>query len=390
MTATLANPTRAANRGRSTPQIHFLLVGHTTSLMLNPLRPNGLVFEPPGEPRLSLRPVNQSDDAFAYRDGLECKISLSIPSTSKQAAFVKALQNGRFKPYGADPPQLPHLVLGEERISRDGTLREGCNLPFALVPPDLQAMCGEVFRILSSKVSRFISLLRWTQNFDSPHGKFMDAFLYWSDDLKKPYIPFPVKPNSVTLPGMTGIQWTDAHQELTQELFSNPDAEEPLAHELLREAIALSADSQRSGLLTAVTALETGIKSHLAKLAPDTEWLLKETQSPPIFRILRDYLPELYKRVGKDVSFWPQLKPTIKRVQKLIEHRNIVAHTGFLPIEQHEFDAHIALVSDILYVLDVLEGFEWARTRVSPSVRKALGWPDPIERRMSFSIIPVE
>jgi hypothetical protein len=166
-------------------------------------------------------------------------------------------------------------------------------------------------------------------------------------------------------------------------------AEEPLAHELLREAAVALAGSPRSALLLTATALETGVKAHAAKLVPHAGWLLSEMPSPPIYKMWKDYLPNIHASTG--LVDWAKLKSLSKAAQKLAQYRNALTHAGKMPEE-----ALAALpdlmnsVSDMLYVLDVLEGHQWAKECVGHKTRTLLGWPNPRRKRYLVQVLAIE
>jgi hypothetical protein len=81
-----------------------------------------------------------------------------------------------------------------------------------------------------------------------------------------------------------GISWQDEYEQEFGALWRQDKVEEPLAHELLREAKAALGGSPRGALLMAATALETGVKTHLSRLVPDASWLLSEMPSPRYIR----------------------------------------------------------------------------------------------------------
>lgn len=80
------------------------------------------------------------------------------------------------------------------------------------------------------------------------------------------------------------------------------------------------------------------------------------------------------------------VKPFIKKVQKLIELRNKVAHTGKIPEDAAPIHDNLELVSDLLYLLDVLAGHDWAKSLASHELRKALDWPNPTHGRITVVI----
>ncbi len=125
---------------------------------------------------------------------------------------------------------------------------------------------------------------------------------------------------------------------------------------------------------------------HVSHIAPDTAWLMEEMPSPPIFKVLRDYIPLIHSARGKEIIYWDKVKPFIKKAQKLIELRNKVAHTGKIPENAGPIQNNLELVSDLLYLLDVLNGHEWAKTLVGSELRQSLDWPSPKEGRYTITI----
>jgi hypothetical protein len=69
--------------------------------------------------------------------------------------------------------------------------------------------------------------------------------------------------------------------------------QEPVAHQLLREALELRTSNPRSALAIGIAAVEIGVKDLIASLIPNARWLVMEAPSPPVWRILREYLPML-------------------------------------------------------------------------------------------------
>ncbi len=80
------------------------------------------------------------------------------------------------------------------------------------------------------------------------------------------------------------------------------------------------------------------------------------------------------------------MKPFIKKAQELTEVRNKVAHTGKIPENAGPIYYNLVLVSDLLYLLDVLSGHEWAKSLVSYELRKALDWPYPTYDRITVTM----
>ena len=68
---------------------------------------------------------------------------------------------------------------------------------------------------------------------------------------------------------------------------------EPVARQLFREAWALKDFESFKRTRHSMAAAELGVKDWIAALVPNAQWLAKEIPSPPLFKILRDYVPTL-------------------------------------------------------------------------------------------------
>jgi hypothetical protein len=135
--------------------------------------------------------------------------------------------------------------------------------------------------------------------------------------------------------------------------------EEPIGHELLREAWNLKSLSPRSALTLGIVALEVGVKAFVAKLVPNTEWLCFEMPSPPVVKILEEYLPKLPVRltIGNTV-FVPE--KILKNLKKAVFERNVASHKG-APVANVERLADILIdIQMTLYLLDYYAGHSWA------------------------------
>ncbi len=370
--------------------IEFVLVTYTRGIFFNTERPKGIKFIPSTEPGLCfvLKPSDPEDDACGLRKGLECKLYSTYPATKEQSEFVVSYNNQRIMLRVDDDISLPYKPKEEILINEDGQCKDGFFPRRYLCPSDIRQLIENVEAKLSTKTSQFLKLLRWRQGVYAPGEIIEHRSLYWKvgegNYLLAPLNGGPL--HRIQSSGMYGIQWDDSDVIDLQELLLKNDISEPLGHTLVREAAALVSESPRSAILIMSAALETAVKMHISSIAPDTEWLMEEIPSPPIFKILRDYIPLIHLRRGNELIFWVYVKPFIKKVQKLIELRNKVAHTGKIPEDSAPIHENLELVSDVLYLLDFLDGHNWAKSHVSHGFCKALGWPNPKHDRIIIEI----
>ncbi len=369
--------------------LDFLLLGTLHGFFFNPHRPEGLEFAagPPRPLNVSVKPEKPDEDGGGFR-GLQCRVLTQRRVAQNHWTFVEQLINRKFELSAETPVKLPLIVRDEVKIDETGHLANGFSVPFELYPPPLQILCDDVFRELDDGLVRFLKLLRWQQEIDAPHNVFdFRPSLYWRV-AEGPYWHVGLKrQGGRPTRSPAGITWSEEDQREFAALWAQPTAEEPLAHELLREAKVALDGSPRSALLLTATALETGVKTHAAKLVPDASWLLSEMPSPPIHQMLRHYLPDLHKKRGTGLADWAKLKPLFNDAQTLAEYRNDLTHTGQMPAKAlAELPALINSVSDLLYVLDVLDGHDWAKEcvglhSIGGKTRKLLGWPASRRRR---------
>jgi hypothetical protein len=370
-------------------KIEFVLVSHIKGIFFNPHRPEGLEFIPSSESglRFVLSPSDPEGDACGNWKGLECKLYFSCPATKEQSDFVVSY-NKKVMLRVANDISLPYKPKEEVLINGDGRCKDGFSPRRYLCPKDIQKLIEKTESELSSQTIKFLKILRWRQGFDSPAEIIESQTLYWKvGEVDYPLAPLDGGPHhSVVVPGMYGIHWGDVESNNLQELWAQDDIAEPLGHTLVREAKALATESPRSSILIMTAALETAVKMHISSIAPDADWLMEEIPSPPIFKILKDYIPLIHLRRGNDLTYWVNVKPFIKKVQKLIELRNKVAHTGKIPEDTPPIHENLKLVSDLLYLLDVLDGHDWAKSLASHEFRNALDWPSPRHGRFTVAI----
>jgi hypothetical protein len=132
--------------------------------------------------------------------------------------------------------------------------------------------------------------------------------------------------------------------------------DEPLGHQLYREAWHLRESNPRAALVIAVAAAEVGLKKVIGTLVPEAQWLLEEIQTPPFSKMLRKYIPTLKVRsrlTGKSV-----LPPSglMNMLDEAVKVRNKIVHAGAEPPNREEFGQILDAISDFLWVCDMYAG----------------------------------
>ncbi|OLS26848.1 MAG: hypothetical protein HeimC2_13810 [Candidatus Heimdallarchaeota archaeon LC_2] len=144
-----------------------------------------------------------------------------------------------------------------------------------------------------------------------------------------------------------------------EKLFTN-EISEPFSFEILRESYYLFNQGYlRSSLIMLVTALESGIKKYLTNVWDDVLKFFDSdetlSQSPPIHRILNEYISNLTNNLQFKLS-----ESYFQQIQNTINTRNEIVHGMDRIIKFDNFLKYQKIVTEILYFLSYKSGNQWA------------------------------
>jgi hypothetical protein len=286
-----------------------------------------------------------------------------------------------------DPHYHADLVLRERPkeekgyLAGDGICEASCTRPVTERLADeareggtLSAKKGvvtEVFEDLGAATDRALRIILWRRG-GGGHPDPIRYFggFFWSLD----GADWKPVDDTVRLEiglGIPFLKWSDALATSAKQLIQDGQFE-PLAHELLREAIALKVGSARSAIVLGVTAAEVGFKQAVVQLAPQTQWLLENLASPPLVKMLREYLPKLPRKY--EVPGQQRVVPEalLKELEKSVTLRNEIVHGGRGDLKTSTVASVMQAVHDVLYLLDFYCGADWAIKNVSVETFKGL------------------
>lgn len=308
-------------------------------------------------------------------------LELQSESTRIQLAFFPATdesQLGRWKCISSceqTPNPLVNRLL--EDLANDAFQpateweRHGQRDLELLGPPAFRQFVDNIQSALNVCARSAVSLMQWRLCRDGPPNPLVGGGrLWWSLDNE----------NWRAIPGVAGsvagqaVCFAPIKPHVRSELCSLliQGSTEPLGHELLREAKQLGARSSRGAFVVAIMAAEVGVKQHISKMLPETEWMLANIQSPPLFKLLEEQLPKTPGRLtfgGKVVA--PPLSLR-QRLRNAVNIRNDIVHKGFHGSAQAKLHDLVDDVRDVLYLLDYYQGHEWALSFIRSEVVKEL------------------
>ncbi len=146
---------------------------------------------------------------------------------------------------------------------------------------------------------------------------------------------------------------------------------EPLGHELFREAWGQRKENPRSALVIGIAAAEIGIKQCVSALVPSSQWLVENLPSPPIEKILAEYFPTLpVKNRINDKVVIP--KSIVEKLRKGIQMRNSIIHGKSTSLSFENVTEILTAVENLLHLLDYYCGHTWALKNITTDEQETL------------------
>jgi hypothetical protein len=194
---------------------------------------------------------------------------------------------------------------------------------------------------------------------------------------RSPGRPYPIRATAGFRWSLDGLEWKPVLQYLSMKIkqLENPpkltdeatefvrtailgDLDEPLGHELLREAWTNRDTNLRSAIVLAVAAAEVGFKQFAMKVFPETGWILETLQAPPLLKMLELFPWEKIKLAinGQAVTVPDSIKDELK---KAITLRNEIVHGRSGSLTRDTTEEVLYSVRDLLYFLDALTDLKW-------------------------------
>jgi hypothetical protein len=287
---------------------------------------------------------------------LRCVVTVRAALSRRSRVLFAALWEGKH-PEGIDAADL--LLNGTGYTGpTDPVFREG------RVPALLLDAVAPIELELEKNASRVVGLVRWRCNRTGPIELPALSPLEWSIDGGLWKLD-PRRPNWPTAAFGPDLVISDARRlEIESRLATGE--QEPVHQSLLREAESLLGTNPRSALAIGATATEVAVKTLVSQLAPETSWLMQNLPSPPIAKIIEEYLPILLPSAPR---FAPDL---VKRLKAAVTLRNELVHGSRTTIEAIKVAAAFQTFRDIAWLCDHFSGVPWAVNRVSKSTRDAM------------------
>lgn len=302
---------------------------------------------------LAFRHPTQSEVQEGYkRNEPVCTVSASRNGNSDISAIFESLRR-REVPEGSTHDGWEDFLDDNDRIRLDRIIG------LRMLPPRLQEFVKQIETEFHEAVTRAVGLLRWYGGIAGPHSptRRRQGGLFWSLDgssweLLSSYNPV----TSLEIRCAPGQAEFDEVQQLL-----NAGITEPFCHGLFREAWEQKSANPRSALLLGIASAEIGFKEFVAKVVPDAEWLVENIPSPPLVKMLEEYLPILRASVGAGAVSVPA-PDILALLREGVQLRNKVAHYSSRKIDSKKLLDILYAVLDVLILLDHYRGFDFSQT----------------------------
>lgn len=245
------------------------------------------------------------------------------------------------------------------------------NAPTSPAPSHLKNFSDEIEGELASYGERMLCLFRWRSGSSSPHNpiRYLSK-LKWSQDGEHwNSLSYSIFLNLIF--GFPEPQEKAPFGEAVANLMEQ-GVDEPLGHELFREAWDLQASNPRSALIIGIAAAEIGFKQCVGALVPNAKWLVENVPSPPLEKMLREYLPQLLTRKTLNGRVLPPPERWLKILKKGITIRNNIVHGNTTTLTRENLSDILKTIRELLYLLDIYCGNEWAWDLLEVESRKEL------------------
>jgi len=310
-----------------------------------------------------LRSPTMDEQKSGYdRGNAFCTATSQQESAPQIHAMFESLDQNRL-PLGSGKPDK------YDYIDQNGHIRENYVAPMELMPRPFQSFARQVRAELADHARRTVNVLRWRLGWKGPHNPVSSRGMKWSLDGQT----WRAMPHAIML-YVDESRYGGVSDEVRSEIESmvKKGLTEPTGHELFREAWEQRHRNPRSALVIVIAAAEVGFKQCVSTIVPETLWLIENVPSPPLVKMLREYLPKLPVKCKIRGVVSPLPDVLLEALEDGVNLRNRAAHIGQMTFAYERLDEVLLVVRDLLWILDYYSGFNWALNDVRPDIRRLL------------------
>jgi len=278
-------------------------------------------------------------------------------------------------PSGSTIKDLPPDGYNVETPGGSKTFAPG-KLPLPAMPESIQTFLTDLQTDARQFVRDTVALVRWRfgyQGKQNPINFAKHGSMFSMDGESWHEMPGTV--DATFLPFVCGQHLRNKEASIVQSIVSQKKVI-PLSYDLFLEAAEHRLSNPRSAFVSCMMAVEIAVKEYISAKMPHASWLMEESPSPSVFKMVTQYLPIL-----SQTDELPKLEVP-DRIRKYLragmEGRNKLVHTGTIPIDNKDFAfarsilessremyAFFNAMSDLAWILQFNLGNDWAKDELS-------------------------
>ena len=282
-----------------------------------------------------------------YKDGIPCQLGAPIKYDLNGSQILLFNDFNKLKSVGSikiNVSERVHSKLIEIENNWKDCERDKLEDP-------LKALIFDKIDELNLAIQKLYRLLRWMYLFKGADNNIDELNIYWSITKQNRILLNTPKFPRTELVGLIGFDEKDFERNLAT--ISQLDDDEPVQHSIIRDAYEIVNSNPKNSLLLSIIALEVGIKDFISKSIPAASWIVFNIQTPPVDRIISEYLYTINPLIKLN-------EEQLKLIKQLIKERNVLSHKGTFSITITKLHEGLELIKDILYLLDYYRGHKWA------------------------------
>lgn len=294
-------------------------------------------------------PIKESDDVGICRAWGTFK-----PSEKIKQCFISISNN-----------ELPNEMVGNAKaldyLKNTAKSVERIHIDFGYFPQPFKDFMRNVRFELHDVIKRTVGIFMWRCGIPGGHDPLFNGGMSFSLDGKK----WNMVPPGIKIQGHAAtILLTPERISLSLKKLINNVQDQPVGHQLFREAQFLRNTNPRISIVVAISALEVAVKECVSKLNPNSNWLVENLPSPDVRKLINEYIPKLLCKTTLE-RVLPLPKSLNDTIRKGIQIRNQVAHLGRKAPSRESTDEILSAVQDVLWLLDICSEHDWALEYIS-------------------------
>lgn len=311
-----------------------------------------IYFQSKIKSQVSQNSYNVADGVYSFDfEGINCNIEIS---TEEDKKFLTIISNYQFS---ISPRRKEAFKELQDYLYLKYESGTGVNAG------TIKSFVDENATLICSLPERILQRIQWRFGF-SFYGE-IKLETKWTLDGEnwKNAVTDTLK---VRLGGVVCCPETEIGDHFVNEI-ATLETDKPLHRSLIQNASGLVWKDARSATMLAGTALEIGLKNLLFNKHPILESFYKDSQLPPIKKILSYTIdksqPPLIKQPSIISTYIPGFHielSTVGQLESFINIRNQCVHQGKLDITWDRLYDFIEIIEDVLFYVDFHNGFSWA------------------------------